>query len=103
MFIFIAGLQPRTRDLDSPPRTCPACNRPALRLRRTDQYFSLFFIPLFRVKQGEPFAACGGCGAVFASADPLLGEKSSGTSRCRSCGHSVEPDFRFCPACGSRV
>ncbi len=102
MFLFIGGLQPRTRKIDGgPPRACPSCARPALELRRTDQYLSLFFIPLFPVKRGRPYLVCTACGAV---ADPRGQRTSPGTASdpraCRSCGRPARGDFLYCPYCG---
>ncbi len=53
MFFFIGGVQPKTITLDDSRRLCPACGLAQARLKRTDQYLSLFFIPLFPVKRGE--------------------------------------------------
>lgn len=104
MFFFIGGVQPRTVSLDDRLRMCPSCGLYQARLKRIDHYFALFFIPLFRVKKGTPFLECGRCGTV-------PGEESGEASRpeperpvrCPSCGHSLEPDFQYCPGCGRRV
>jgi len=65
MFLFIGGIGPRTITLDKQARICPSCGRLTLYLKRIDQYVSLFFIPIFPVKRGEPFLSCEGCGASF--------------------------------------
>ncbi len=64
MFFFIGGVQPKTMTLDDTPRLCPACGLAQARLKRIDHYLSLFFIPLFPVKRGEPAVICDRCGAV---------------------------------------
>jgi hypothetical protein len=60
MFL-IAGVQPKTRRVDENPQRCPSCGRSQAYTTRVDHYLSLFFIPLIRVKQGEPFLLCEGC------------------------------------------
>jgi hypothetical protein len=61
MCFLIAGVQPKTRVLDQTPARCPSCGLFQAQLRRVDHYFSLFFIPLLRVKQGTPFLYCQRC------------------------------------------
>ena len=104
MFFLIGGVQPRTRELDSHPGTCANCGRAGLRLKRTDHYLSLFFIPLFPVKKGTPFLECGGCRAVYAEdgSPPGRGVYVS-LENCPRCGRSVQPDFSICPYCGQAL
>jgi ribosomal protein L37E len=104
VFFFIGGVQPKTVTLDDTPRLCPACGLAQARLKRIDQYLSLFFIPLFPVKRGEPTVICDRCGTVSSPGQgfgppPRRPEQS----RCTRCGHSLEPTFQYCPHCGSRV
>lgn len=104
MFFFIGGVQPKTITLDETPKLCPACGLAQARLRRIDDYLSLFFIPLFPVKRGEPVLICDRCGAV-SDPDQTL-RKTYPTTEIRSCpkcGASIEPQFNYCPHCGSRV
>ena len=60
MFI-IAGISPRIKILDNNPRICPVCGLAQAYLKRADNYLSLFFIPLFRVKKGKSFLICERC------------------------------------------
>jgi hypothetical protein len=64
MFFFIGGIQPKTIDLDNQPRMCPSCGLYQARLKRVDQYLSAFFIPVLRVKKGDPFLLCERCGVA---------------------------------------
>ncbi|WP_353740515.1 zinc ribbon domain-containing protein [Desulfoferrobacter suflitae] len=104
MFFFIGGVQPKTVILDETPGLCPVCGLAQARLKRTDHYISLFFIPLIRVKRGDPVLMCERCGAAV-SADQS--RESPGVlphaARCRACGASLDPAFRYCPQCGSRI
>ncbi len=108
MFFFIAGIQPKTKVLDDTPKMCPVCGLYRARLKRIDHYFSVFFIPIFRVKKGEPVLVCDLCGPV--SSD-MASEREAVPSRmktgrepiCPSCGSKVQADFRFCPYCGQRL
>ena len=58
---FIAGITPKTGIIDKTPLICPACGLAQVRLQRVDHWFSLFFIPVFRVKKGTPFLFCSRC------------------------------------------
>ncbi|MCJ7771906.1 MAG: zinc ribbon domain-containing protein [Desulfobacterales bacterium] len=73
-------------------------------MKRVDHYFSLFFIPLFRVKKGVPVVMCDHCmGSRFG----VQGNNSSGRGweerRCLKCGKSLNIDFEYCPYCGRLV
>ncbi len=104
MFFFIGGVQPKTVTLDDTPRLCPACGLYQARLKRVDHYLSLFFIPLFRVKKGEPFLECNSCGAISDESGQVFHgpEKMRGTV-CPYCGKPLEPSFQYCPYCGRKV
>lgn len=102
-FFFIAGIQPRTVTLDKQPRPCPVCGLNRATLKRVDHYFSIFFIPLFRVKKGEPFLECPSCGPVTERARPLEIKRKEYPFRCPSCGRDVLPEYRFCPFCGEKI
>lgn len=104
MFVFIGGVQPRTVKLDEPLRSCPACGLVSCRMKRTDQYFSLFFIPLFPVKRGRPFLECDNCGGIFRpDGSPLGVEFLSGSRKCPHCGRPLESRFDYCPYCGHKL
>ena len=104
MFFFIGGVSPRTITLDRQPRACPSCGRLALYLKRIDNYVSLFFIPLFPVKRGEPFLSCNECGASFDEHGGREFPDLPSTERsCRHCGRKIESDFKYCPFCGNPV
>ncbi len=105
MFI-IAGVTPKTIVIDDTPRLCPVCGLAQARLTRTDHYFSFFFIPLFRVKTGEPFLMCNRCERPVErfkkearAPEPI----NAMTDTCRSCGKAIESGFKFCPYCGRRI
>lgn len=109
MFFFIGGIQPKTKTLDETPRLCPACGLAQARLKRIDHYLSLFFIPLFPVKKGEPLVICDRCGYA-APPDELQGRPSRGpvsvpppVRRCPSCQQTLDPSFAYCPYCGRKV
>jgi hypothetical protein len=104
MFFIIAGIQPKTVELESRSRMCPACGLYQARMKRVDQYLSLFFVPLLRVKKGRPLMECRSCGSIFSESgqpwfEPLEGKKSM----CPTCGGTLDPGFRYCPSCGKPV
>jgi hypothetical protein len=99
-FFFIGGVQPRVKVLDEQPRRCPRCGLHRARMQRVDHYISLFFIPVLRVKTGEPTLVCDRCAGPVA-ADPVS-ETSSGRP-CRFCSRSFPADYSYCPVCGRRL
>ncbi|KPJ75855.1 MAG: hypothetical protein AMJ54_13635 [Deltaproteobacteria bacterium SG8_13] len=101
MFL-IAGIQPRTRKLEGTARRCPACGQFQAYRRRIDHYLSLFFIPLLKVKTGEPFILCDSCSHAGSIADNKYASgKASPQARCLACGRSLKQEFSFCPYCGA--
>ncbi|MBW1797575.1 MAG: zinc ribbon domain-containing protein [Deltaproteobacteria bacterium] len=98
---FIAGIQPKTVKLDDHPRMCPSCGLYQARLKRVDQYLSVFFLPIFRVKRGVPFLECQSCGSFSReSGEVLAGPAQRSVRTCPYCGKTLEPEHRFCPFCG---
>jgi len=103
MFI-IAGISPKETVIDANPRICPSCGLAQAYLKRSDSYFSLFFIPLFRVRKGEPFIMCDRCKTVGSEqAAPFRTWKGPGPNRCKSCGKTIDKGFVYCPYCGRQV
>ncbi|HOP46678.1 MAG TPA: zinc-ribbon domain-containing protein [Desulfobacteraceae bacterium] len=103
MFFIIAGIQPKTINLDEQPRLCPSCGLYQARLQRTDHYFSFFFLPLFPVRKGDPFLQCQRCGAVIGeSGETNYIPRQDGRFSCSSCGKPLDSEYRFCPFCGKR-
>ncbi|MBW1840170.1 MAG: zinc ribbon domain-containing protein [Deltaproteobacteria bacterium] len=103
MFL-IAGVSPKIRVLDDAPRICPSCGLAQARLKRADSYFNLFFIPVFRVKKGEPFVSCDRCEStsdLFSSHDASVPIRR-GTC-CNHCGKALNKKFQYCPYCGKPV
>ena len=101
MFL-IAGIQPRNRKLEETARRCSRCGQLQAYLRRVDHYLSLFFIPLVKVKTGEPFILCDNCshtGSANSTHQPP-GTKPRPT-RCAACGRPLKREFSFCPYCGT--
>lgn len=104
MFI-IAGVSPKIVTLDKTPRRCSACGLSQAYLKRADSYLSLFFIPIFRVKKGEPYIQCSRCEhTVSDELKPFQTwqEKQQGRM-CKTCGRSLNRDFKYCPYCGSKI
>lgn len=102
---FIGGVQPRVKVLDETPRRCPRCGLHQARLKRVDHYLSLFFIPVFKVKTGEPVLVCNRCEGPVAAAgpDPDRSHPPPGKRACRFCDRAFPTDYVFCPICGRRL
>lgn len=101
MFFLIAGVQPRIRTVDNHPQRCPRCGLRLAYLRRVDHYFSLFFIPLVRVKKGTPYLFCRNCerpGDRYPQDEHTITPQS-----CPRCGAVLDPGFSYCPHCGQRL
>jgi hypothetical protein len=103
MFL-IAGVQPKIKRISENPQRCPSCGLSRAYTTRIDHYVSLFFIPLFRVKQGDAFLLCEGCNRQE-SYDPTQEPKVDGsptTIVCVACKRSFNGTYTYCPYCGQR-
>ncbi|QTA92445.1 zinc ribbon domain-containing protein [Desulfonema magnum] len=103
MFL-IAGISPKIKTLDDKPRLCPVCGLAQAYYRRTDHYFSLFFIPILRVKKGEPFIMCEKCERnMHEFGDEYNDWLDKQDKTCKHCGRALHQDFQYCPFCGKQV
>jgi len=104
MFFLIGGVQPKTVIVGETQRICPACGLARARLKRVDHYLSLFFIPLFPIKKGDPVLICDRCGSTSSPEGISRGAvQEARRDGCPQCGYPVARDFRYCPACGTRI
>ncbi|MEJ2098621.1 MAG: zinc ribbon domain-containing protein [Desulfobacterales bacterium] len=102
--IFIAGVAPKIKILDQNPRRCPVCGLNQAYYKRIDHYLSLFFIPILRVKKGQPFIMCERCEKSFHEFDSdFIRRQQEGAGTCRYCGKRLDKDFKYCPHCGQKV
>ncbi|GAM29453.1 hypothetical protein SAMD00019534_126290 [Acytostelium subglobosum LB1] len=46
-------------------RVCPNCHLQSVQLVRNDSWGSLFFIPVVKIKSGQPYLHCSACGATI--------------------------------------
>jgi len=100
MFL-IAGISPKTKILDQNPRLCPVCGLAQAYFKRVDHYLSIFFIPVLRVKKGEPFIMCNRCeGTVHEFGEEQKFRLGRQTSKCKNCGKVLKKNFIYCPYCG---
>lgn len=105
-FLFIGGIQPKTKILDEKPRSCPRCGLHQAYLKRVDHYLSIFFIPVLKVKTGEPVLICDRCARSQGSWTPdphPAGDLSEGSKFCRFCSREFPREYTYCPACGRRL
>jgi RNA polymerase subunit RPABC4/transcription elongation factor Spt4 len=99
-FFFIGGIQPKLKVLDPKPQRCPVCGLHRAFTKRVDHYLSLFFIPVLKVKTGEPFLMCDRCERSVAEFGP---EISPAEKSCPACSKRIDPSYSFCPFCGRRL
>ncbi len=101
-FFFIAGIQPKTVIVDNTPRICPNCGFNRAILKRTDHYFTLFFIPLFRVQTGKTFLECTYCSSLNREYkdQPFIIKH---IEQCPKCGKKVSREYKYCPYCGKKL
>jgi RNA polymerase subunit RPABC4/transcription elongation factor Spt4 len=103
MFL-IAGVSPKTIIIDNNPRLCPVCGLVRAHFKRVDQYLYLFFIPVLRIKKGEPFIMCDRCEKTV---HEFRGEYDHPADRkgvtCHDCGKDLHEDFKYCPYCGKQL
>lgn len=100
MFL-VAGISPKIKILDNTPRICPICGLAQAYQKRIDHYLSLFFIPLVKVKKGEPFIACNRCEReVHDSESGYNAWSGKHDAKCDNCGRILKDDFMYCPYCG---
>ena len=66
MFILIWGFRHRTTTLGAGEFHCPGCQtvRP-YQHKRIARYFTLYYVPIFRVKTLLEYAECGVCGGTY--------------------------------------
>jgi len=103
-FFFIGGVQPKVKVLDETPKRCPHCGLHQAYLKRVDHYISLFFIPVLKIKTGEPMLICDRCGRPVSEADPATSRQSPEPLKtCRFCKKDFPAEFAFCPICGRRL
>ena len=104
MCFVIAGVQPRTKQLEETPRRCPQCGLHQAYLQQVDSYISLFFIPLLRVKQGEPHLYCRRCQQPVGTGAGVPPYTASGPEvpMCRQCRRTIQAGYRYCPHCGEK-
>jgi hypothetical protein len=104
-FFFIGGVQPKIKVLEEPPRRCPRCGLHQAYLKRVDHYLSVFFIPVLKIKTGQPALFCNRCErpADDSGSDLPRSQPSTATRSCSYCDRAFPADYTFCPVCGRRL
>lgn len=104
-FFFVGGVnQQVSRVLKSGAGRCINCGSTA-DLVEYEKVLKAFFVPVWKWPAKEPALFCNNCNLLFPSSlpppppPPLV----SDVSKCRFCDRLAEPDFSFCPYCGSAL
>lgn len=101
MFL-IAGVSPKIKVLDKSPMICPVCGLYQAYFKRIDHYFNLFFIPILRVKTGDPFIMCDRCEKTVSEFDQEYATvPSEKKMTCNHCDKTIQGSFNYCPHCGN--
>ena len=109
-FFFVGGVEQQVRQvLKYGAGRCISCGLPA-DLVEYEKVLKLFFVPVWRWPGKDHLMHCNNCKLFFPQSYSLPPPKPdslppdlSVSSRCRFCNRLVEPDFRFCPFCGSSL
>ncbi|CAM0955354.1 unnamed protein product [Alopecurus aequalis] len=103
-FFFVGGVeQGAGRVLKEAAGRCLRCGGTA-DLVETEKVLKLFFVPAWRWKGKYPAYLCRECGLLAPGS--LGGEPGPFLPRaeqCGACSRAVDPQFRFCPFCGSAL
>lgn len=121
---FIFGISNGEKQLDyNETMVCKRCGSfGRFEVYMTYMYFSLFFIPLI-IWNRKYYARSTCCNAVYSipadigkkirrgekvnlsemDLEPAGGFGQGSVRVCPNCGYPVEPDFDYCPKCGSRI
>ena len=105
-FFFIGSIQPKVKILEATPRRCPRCGLHQAYVKRVDHYLSVFFIPLLKVKTGEPVIICDRCERPVGESEASgfrTPEAQPLAKLCRFCDQGFPADYTFCPNCGRRL
>ncbi|KAJ0085464.1 hypothetical protein Patl1_08367 [Pistacia atlantica] len=94
-FFFVGGVnQQVSQVLKSGAGRCINCGSRA-DLVEYEKVLKAFFVPVWKWPGKEPLMHCNNCNLFF---PPALYDV-----RCRFCDRAVDPEFRFCPFCGSAL
>ncbi|KAM3404303.1 hypothetical protein ACQJBY_007413 [Aegilops geniculata] len=106
-FFFVGGVeQGAGRVLKEAAGRCVRCGG-AADLVETKKVLKLFFVPAWRWPGKDPAYLCRDCGLLAPGSlgggepGPLL--PRAGAGQCGACSRAVDPQFRFCPFCGSAL
>ncbi|KAH7685429.1 hypothetical protein IHE45_04G038500 [Dioscorea alata] len=103
-FFFVGGLEQQAgRVIAERAGRCIRCGS-AADLVESEKVLKLFFVPVWRWRSGGQGFYCRDCGLLWPHALEDSGEKRrmiEGVLKCGNCERVVEPEFKFCPFCGS--
>lgn len=112
-FFFVGGVEQQVRQvLKYGAGGCISCGSKA-DLVDFEKVLKLFFLPVWKWPGKDPMMYCDNCKLFFppsyslppqtADSPPPPPSSLPVSLRCRFCDRLVEPDFRFCPFCGSAL
>lgn len=102
-FFFVGGLEQQVRQvLKTGAGRCIMCGSKA-DLVDYEKVLKLFFVPVWRKPGKEPLMHCTNCSLFFPPLQESPSPSLPDVLRCHSCARVVDPQFNFCPFCGSSL
>ncbi|XP_010242814.1 PREDICTED: uncharacterized protein LOC104587062 [Nelumbo nucifera] len=109
-FFFVGGVEQQvSKVLKAGAGRCINCGSVA-DLVEYEKVLKMFFVPVWRWPGKEPAMYCNDCSLMFPQSFSLPPPPRSDSPpslpdvlRCHSCARVVEPEFSFCPFCGSAL
>ncbi|WOL17853.1 hypothetical protein Cni_G26646 [Canna indica] len=106
-FFFVGGVEQQAgRVMKEAAGWCIRCGSTA-DLVEYEKVLKLFFVPVWRWPGKTPAFYCRNCSFLSPHSLPLSEDGRKGglfeATRCGSCSSVVDPQFRFCPFCGSAL
>ncbi|KAK9270152.1 hypothetical protein L1049_025728 [Liquidambar formosana] len=110
-FFFVGGLEQQVRQvLKAGAGRCINCGSKA-DLVDYEKVLKLFFVPVWRWPGKEPLMYCNNCSLFFppsyslppSAPTPPPTDSVSDILKCHSCARVVDPQFIYCPYCGSAL
>ncbi|MHB2017180.1 MAG: zinc ribbon domain-containing protein [Candidatus Xenobia bacterium] len=108
MFFLLFGTRPYSKEVGRAAAVCPYCGDPGPHaVMQAENYFTLYFIPLFKTGGGGRFLRCRRCNQDFpqqAAGQPQTRvPEADWTWSCNQCGNVNPRTATACLKCGASM